>query len=952
MLTNTMKTTAQKVIASLASLILIVALMPAYAFAAPVISVGVQEEIDLPASGMWGTCPWEIDEQGTLTVHPGQGADTHGLSPWKDYGRIIKRVLFVVENGRKIIAPADLSRLFPTYETHVGTHFGYANSIEQIDFHGLDTSQTTDMSDMFFGCSTITNLDLSGFDTSRVTDMSGMFSTWDRSGMWASLGDSSLVSLNLSGFDTSQVTDMREMFRGCSVLKSVSLGNKFSFKGAKEEVQTTLPGYYWRSASDACQAYTAQQIADTRNNIADLYERGVVPVGGVWGTCPWEIDAEGTLTVYPGEGVDTLRPGLGFDEKIKRVVFVQEDGRKVIAPSNSSHLLSYKQAASIDLSGLDTSRVTNMSSMFSGCSSLFSLDLSGLDTSQVTDMVNLFSDCSSLSSLCLSGLDTSNVKIMSSMFKNCSSLTSLDLSGFDTSSTTAMGYMFLGCSSLTSLDISGFDTSSAAPGSTWDGLNAMFGKCDKLSTVSLSEKFSFRGASDTVQTTLPEGSWLSRSDGKSYTAQQIAEERNNVADTYTRGDIPVVPTTPITVIDLDKTSFIYSISNPPKPKVTVKAGFAVLSEGVDYDITWPRDLQSAETKEVKVTAKGKYSGTLTASYEVVPAQLPVPMIDRDSFVYDGKEKRPAVTVTDGSTKLVEGTDYTVAWPADVTNVGEKVITVTGGGNYAGARTLTYRVEEPAVQPPSGPVITTGDGQSWKPGSAAGATFRSTAALADFLRVIVDDVVVDRANYDLSEGSTIVTLKPEYLAELVPGNHEIKIVSTTGTAKAPFVTEPAPDTPSEPSKSDEPNNPGITDPDVQLMYRLYNPNSGEHFYTASVEERDHLDSVGWDYEGHAWTAPKSSNTPVYRLYSGTDHHYTTSAYERDELVKVGWSYEGVGWYSDDAKGIGLHRLFNPNVNPKAARNNSGSHHYTTSDEERDHLVSLGWRYEDYGWYGVR
>ena len=36
----------------------------------------------------------------------------------------------------------------------------------------------------------------------------------------------------------------------------------------------------------------------------------------------------------------------------------------------------------------------------------------------------------------------------------------------------------------------------------------------------------------------------------------------------------------------------------------------------------------------------------------------------------------------------------------------------------------------------------------------------------------------------------------------------------------------------------------------------------------------------------------------------------------------------------------------------AGNNSGSHHYTTSEAERDHLVSIGWLYEDFGWYGVK
>ncbi len=44
-----------------------------------------------------------------------------------------------------------------------------------IDLSALDTSEVTNMSYMFAGCSSLTSLDLSNFDTSKVTDMSGMF---------------------------------------------------------------------------------------------------------------------------------------------------------------------------------------------------------------------------------------------------------------------------------------------------------------------------------------------------------------------------------------------------------------------------------------------------------------------------------------------------------------------------------------------------------------------------------------------------------------------------------------------------------------------------------------------------------------------------------------------------------------------------------------------------------
>ena len=144
--------------------------------------------------------------------------------------------------------------------------------------------------------------------------------------------------------------------------------------------------------------------------------------------------------------------------------------------------------------------------------------------------------------------------------------------------------------------------------------------------------------------------------------------------------------------------------------------------------------------------------------------------------------------------------------------------------------------------------------------------------------------------------------------------------------------------------------------TQVMYRLYNPNSGEHFYTASTVERDATIAAGWNDEGIGWTAPSESDTPVYRLYSGTDHHYTMSIVERDHLIDVGWTLEGdnaegIAWYSDDQKRVPLYRQFNPNVDPTAPFNNSGSHNYTTSLEEHEQLISIGWRGEDVGWYGV-
>lgn len=129
-----------------------------------------------------------------------------------------------------------------------------------------------------------------------------------------------------------------------------------------------------------------------------------------------------------------------------------------------------------------------------------------------------------------------------------------------------------------------------------------------------------------------------------------------------------------------------------------------------------------------------------------------------------------------------------------------------------------------------------------------------------------------------------------------------------------------------------------------VFRLYNPNSGEHVYTLNSYERDNLKNHGWRYEGVSWQAPLNIGDPVYRLYNPNsgEHFYTPSTSERDRVKNSGWRYEGVSWKS--AGGIQVFRLFNPNTH------GPGSHHYTTNPNEKAKLVKAGWRYEGVSWYG--
>ena len=132
--------------------------------------------------------------------------------------------------------------------------------------------------------------------------------------------------------------------------------------------------------------------------------------------------------------------------------------------------------------------------------------------------------------------------------------------------------------------------------------------------------------------------------------------------------------------------------------------------------------------------------------------------------------------------------------------------------------------------------------------------------------------------------------------------------------------------------------------VTHMFRMYNPNTGEHFYTGSTEERDTLIGHGWQYEGVGFTFPANTGAPVYRLFqpSTGEHLYTMSETEKNTLMAQGWNYEGIAFNSAYDTEAVQHRLHNPNATV-------GAYHFTFSDEEKQNLINAGWEYQGIGWY---
>lgn len=120
---------------------------------------------------------------------------------------------------------------------------------------------------------------------------------------------------------------------------------------------------------------------------------------------------------------------------------------------------------------------TTMNYWFIYCSTLQTFEgFENLNTEEVTDMSWMFSYCTSLTSLSLVNLNTAKVKSVLRMFNGCSALITVDLTGFDTASLNDASYMFLGCRALTTI----YCDDDWNSGGSLRNSDKMFARCDKL----------------------------------------------------------------------------------------------------------------------------------------------------------------------------------------------------------------------------------------------------------------------------------------------------------------------------------------------------------------------------------------------------------------------------------------------------------------------------------------
>lgn len=308
----------------------------------------------------------------------------------------------------------------------LGALFMGMEELETIDnLSYLNTSDVTDMSQMFRNTPSLTSADLSSFDTRAVTTMLGMFQ------------QSGFEELDLSSFVTDNVINMSSMFQA-SNLHHIDVS---SFNTSKVTTMRDMFGY-------------SHDLIDIKG-LDEFDTQTVISMEGMF----WFANSLKSLDLSHFNTKNVTNMAYMFASAHSLTDLNIESFRTDKVQDMRRMFLGTWGLDYLDLSHFDTSAVTDMNHMFAG-SRIVNLDIDreNFDTSSVTDMSLMFAHTRNLERIDLSGFDTRAVTNMEAMFWMADTLTELDFSSFETPALTRMNEMFDEARALRKIDMSSFDT--------------------------------------------------------------------------------------------------------------------------------------------------------------------------------------------------------------------------------------------------------------------------------------------------------------------------------------------------------------------------------------------------------------------------------------------------------------------------------------------------------------
>ncbi len=126
-----------------------------------------------------------------------------------------------------------------------------------------------------------------------------------------------------------------------------------------------------------------------------------------------------------------------------------------------------------------------------------------------------------------------------------------------------------------------------------------------------------------------------------------------------------------------------------KPVPVVKIGSKTLKNGTDFTLSYKNNT-ALGTATLVLSGKGNYSGTVTKTFKITARAVSGVKITVADTSYTGAQVKPAVTVSYGTYKFKNGTDYTLSYKNN-TQVGTASVTVTGKNRLSGSKTVTFKI---------------------------------------------------------------------------------------------------------------------------------------------------------------------------------------------------------------------------------------------------------------------
>lgn len=303
------------------------------------------------------------------------------------------------------------------------TYFSFKNmhSVERIyGIENLDTSSLTDMNHMFANCRALKEMDISKWNVSKVKDMFCMFSNcynltttydlnnWDvrnvinMSYMFQSCPI--LEKMNISGWNMEHLKRINNIFDNCCGMLSIDITD-IKFPKLK-----SLGAMFYRC--NKLNEITGHESLDT-SNIVNMYSMfsGCKSLERL-DLSKWNMDNIETIDFFLSdcENLKTIGDTSNWKlEKVEDVQYMFANCKKLTQLNLSNTRLKnistfsymFERCKSLtdigNISQWDTSKTTDMYSMFDGCVKLKHLDIENWDVRRVTDFCNMFKDCKNLS---------------------------------------------------------------------------------------------------------------------------------------------------------------------------------------------------------------------------------------------------------------------------------------------------------------------------------------------------------------------------------------------------------------------------------------------------------------------------------------------------------------------------------------------------------------------------